>query len=304
MRRPPLLSLALAGLLLLGRAARAEVEVRGAGDCLDTSGLMGGMTRRLDADATLGARLLKVQILRTRLAATGDTDVQLAISLPRGRTVLERRYRFRPDECGRATELLFLVVDRFLTGLPAEERAVLRRQLLAERPPAAGASTRPALLLWLRAAVSSEWAPTGGDADLGLSLDLVWGRHRLGGSLGVVAALPRALGDGHYQQTTPLAGLSYRLALGGWLPGAELRLGPTLVSGYGYDVNGRATLPWLEVAALLERSWRGVSLGLRVAFAPLQHRAVTEDRLHSEDLSRFKVGLSLSTRLWTRSGSP
>jgi hypothetical protein len=279
------LTAALLLVALPATSARAEVNVESEGSCLTQDLLVARLEQVLRAEArSRSARL--VLSVRGQTSGAG-TRVTLTARTPWGETLLERRYELSEADCGSATELLALVLERFLASFPAERwSALLRRARETARPRRLEVS--------LQAAASVELAPTGGDLELGAAVEYGSPRHGIGGSLILRGGLPRSLGQGRFGEATLLAGLRYRLGAFAWQPALELRVGPGLLYGTGYDESYQRVVPCLEVVASVERRFRRFALGLQLRATLIRHRVSTEDQSYSESLPILAAGLRLS----------
>jgi hypothetical protein len=226
--------------------------------------------------------------------AAGDGhDLHLVVVRGTGAVGLDRRYALAAADCASATELVALGVDRFLSAFPE----------WAE-PPRPAAPPPPPPLRWrdvhLAAAVSSIWVPVGVDGQVGAIVDWGGDRDRIGGTLIARASVPQAVANGHFQQTSVLAGVAWRRRDGRWSVRAEARAGALLVSGIGFTRNDRDWLPWWEGAVFAGRAMGWGALGVEVAATGLRHRAVTGDGLVAEDIPLFRLGISAELRLGTQ----
>jgi hypothetical protein len=222
----------------------------------------------------------------------GEHEVQLRVFRERGDLGLDRRYVLGPGDCGSAAELLALSVDRFLNSFPEWADAV--------RPSAPEYGQQYGIDLLLISSLSSIWLPFGVDAQLGALADFGGTRNRIGGSALVRASVPQRAGSGSFQQTVFLAGVSWRHRRRLWELRVELRGGALLVSGIGFAENDSDWLPWWETAAFAGRAFSWGSVGFEFAGSALRHRAVTRDRLLSEDISSFRIGLAGSFELFSQ----
>jgi hypothetical protein len=276
-------------LLLATPLARAEVEIDGDAACLARAPLRARLEQVLAAEQRAARLGVEVREARTGALAT----VTLVARTAWGEALLERRYELAPADCASATELLALVLERFLAGFPAERWRALERR-------AAEAARDRRLEVALEGAAALELVPTGGSLELGAALEYGSSRHRLGASLLARASLPRALGQGRFLALGVLAGLRYRFAAFAWQPGLELRAGPVLLAGYGFDESYTRAAFGFEVVARLERAFRRLRLGLELGLSPLRHRVLTLDRSASESLPLLFVGVRLALPLHGR----
>lgn len=276
-------------LLLATPLVRAEVNVEGDAACLTRALLRARLEQVLAAEQRAARLAIEVREARTGVLAT----VTLVAKTVWGEALLERRYELAAADCASATELLALVLERFLAGFPAERWRALERR-------AALAALDRRLEVALEAAVALELVPTGGSFELGASLEYGSSRHRFGASLLARASLPRVLGQGHFLALGVLAGLRYRLAAFAWQPGLEVRAGPVLLAGYGFDESYTRAAFGLEVVVRLERAFRRLRLGLELGASPLRHRVLTLDRSASESLPLLLVGARLALPLHGR----
>jgi hypothetical protein len=222
----------------------------------------------------------------------GEHELQLRVIRERGDVGLDRRYVLGPGDCGSAAELLALSVDRFLNSFPEWADPV------SLSAPEYGQQYGIDLLLI--SSLSSIWLPFGVDAQLGALADFGGTRNRLGGSVLVRASVPQRAGSGSFQQTAFLAGVSWRHRRSPWELRVELRGGALLVSGIGFAENDSDWLPWWEAVAFAGRTFSWGSAGFELAGSVLRHRAVTRDRLVSEDIASFRMGLAGSFELFSQ----
>jgi hypothetical protein len=210
-----------------------------------------------------------------------STDVGLRIVRPSGELALDRHFTLGALDCASAAQVLALAVDRWLSEFP---------EWAAPPPPP---PPPPARWNELHAigALSSMWMPLGVDGQLGALVDRGPRGDRFGVSLLVRASVPQAAGNGRFQQTSFLAGATWRHTRGPWISRIELRGGALLVSGTGFTDNGRDWLPWWEVALFGGHTLGRGALGLELAATALQHRAVTSDGLVSEDIPFLRIGV-------------
>jgi hypothetical protein len=213
--------------------------------------------------------------------ADASTDVTLQIVRADGELGLDRHFTLGPLDCASAPQVLALAVDRWLSEFP---------EWAAPPPPPPPPPARWNELVAI-GALSSMWMPVGVDGQLGALLDHGPRGDRFGGSLLVRGSIPQAAGNGRFQQTTFLAGASWRHASGAWTTRVELRGGGLLVSGIGYAENASDWLAWWEVAVFAGHTFGRGALGLEIAGTALQHRAVTRDGLVSEDIPFLRVGV-------------
>lgn len=222
----------------------------------------------------------------------GEHELQLRVIRERGDVGLDRRYVLGPGDCSSAAELLALSVDRFLNSFPEWADPV--------SPPAHEPGHQDGIDLLLLSSLNSIWLPFGVDAQLGALADFGGTQNRLGGSVLVRASLPQQAGSGRFQQTALLSGVSWRHRRGPWELRVELRGGALLVSGLGFAENDSDWLPWWEAAAFAGRNFSWGSAGFELAGSALRHRAVTQDRLVSEDISSLRIGLAGSFELFSQ----
>jgi hypothetical protein len=280
--------------LVVPRAAWSEVRIDNRGGCFETASLRQRLEDVLLEFSGRPRVDLGVSVASSR-ARSGASSVALIVRAPWGETLLERWYELTPADCRSATKLLALVLERFLSGFPAMKWRALARK--AEKMPRGS----PRLLeVSLHAAASSEWIPTGAAADLGLAVEYGSVRHRFGVSAGAKTTLPRTLGEGQVMEIPLLVGLRWRYAAYSWQPAVEVRAGPALVKGFGYDINYLRWVPWLDVLATVERRWRHVALGLQLTVTPLRHQVLTEDEKDSEGLPIVSLGLRLTVPIHIR----
>jgi hypothetical protein len=202
-----------------------------------------------------------------------------------GEMGLQRLYELKPEDCASGAELLALGLDRFLTSFP--------EWIGPPRPSTPVAPPDRWLEVAGTAAVNSMFVPVGVDAQLGGMLDIGGERDRLGGTLLVRGSIPQAAGSGRFQQTSFLAGASYRHRTGVWELRGEARAGALLVIGMGFDQNDHDWLPWWEGAAFAGRRFGWGAIGVEVAASGLRHKAVTRDGLVSEDIPLLRLGLAI-----------
>lgn len=289
--------------LLTSPLVHAEVKAMSNGECFNPQIL----TQKLEQLIAVKSPNRKINI---HLSFIGDGDpantkwveVTMVESSTR-RILLKRDYTFKPADCASAPELIYLVVDRFLERLP-----------IKDIPP--GNSTPSPLLevlaptallpnasmngsgISLLVAGSAQVDPWGLETEIGGTIDWAVERHRLGlGSL-IRAAFPHQLAEGHYQETALLFMINWRYLVNHWQTSLELRSGPLIITGYGYEMNHTRVIPWLETVGSLERQVGHGRLGLFIGFAPWPFQAVTEDGLNTQSISRYRLGLRFTVPLF------
>jgi hypothetical protein len=220
-------------------------------------------------------------------AAAGQTQqLRLVVERANGDVGLDRAYELGPSDCASAADLVALGVDRFLSSFPEWAG-----------PPPAPPPPPPPPVRWLDvtlvSAINSIWTPFGVDGQAGAVVDLGAARHRLGGSAIVRASIPQVAGDGRFQQTAVLFGISYRHRAGPWAVRAEARGGALLVSGFGFAENSSDWLPWWEGALYAGHAVGWGAIGVELAATGLRDHAVTRDGLVEEDIPVFRLGLAV-----------
>jgi len=272
----------------------SDVSIDNRGRCLQSETLAAQLEQVLRARSASPSLDLQVVVASTT-DESQSSSVALTVRTPWGETLLERWYDLRPADCPSANKLLTLVLERFLSSFPAERWRALARKA-KQVPPG------PPRILEVTAhlAASSEWVPTGANAELGVGVAYGSLSHRFGAGIWGRSTMPRALGQGHYLAAAALAALSWRYTAYTWQPGVELRAGPALIVGYGYDVSYRRWAPWLDVVASLERRWSRVALGLQLTVTVLRHRVLTEDERDSEGLAIVGVGARVTVPIYAR----
>jgi hypothetical protein len=252
--------------------AREEVETRLGNVLVEHRAMQSGLVVRIEATPGEATTALGLRVVR-----------------PNGDVGLDRTFTLTVNDCASAAQLLALSVDRWLTAFPE----------WAEPPPPP-APPKPVTTwneLALAGALNSMWMPVGADAQLGARVDRGGLRDRFGATLLVRASIPQGAGNGSFQQTSLLAGASWRHRVGSWEARVEARAGALLVSGIGFSENGRDVLPWWEGAVFGGRRFRWGAIGVEVAATALQHRAVTRDLLVAEDIPLLRVGIAGSLEI-------
>jgi hypothetical protein len=217
------------------------------------------------------------------------TRVHLTVVRASGDVGLDRAYELNAADCASGGDLLALALDRFLEAFP--EWIGPPRPSVPAPPPER----------WLEVAaigaVNSIYRPLGVDGQAGAVVDVGNARHRFGGSLVVRGSVPQAAGDGRFQQTSVLAGASYRHHTCVWEVRAEARAGALLVIGMGFTENAHDWLPWWEGAVFAGRALGFGTLGIELAVSGLRDKAVTRDGLVSQDIPLVRLGLALQIDL-------
>jgi hypothetical protein len=227
--------------------------------------------------------------LRVDVTVAPPTVIQLRVVRLDGDVGLDRTFQLEPADCASAAQLLALSVDRWLSAFPE----------WAEPPPPPAPAAR-----WIEVhaggALSAIAMPLGAEARGTGIVDHGGHGHRFGAALHVRATIPQRAGRGRFQQTSLLAGASWRHPFGVWEARAEIRGGAMLVSGIGFADNGHDWLPWWEVAVFGGRGFGWGTVGVELAATALQHRAVTRDGLVSEDIPLLRVGVAGTFGVRTR----
>jgi hypothetical protein len=215
-------------------------------------------------------------------ASETGTDVTLRVLRSNGDVGLDRRYSLGPADCDSAPQLLALAVDRWLTSFPE----------WAEPPP----PPVPPPVRWIEIAIpvaaNGITPPLGVEAEAGVLVD--WGNaaNRIGGTALARTGIPQRAGDGKFREVAALAGVAWRHRTGAWETRVELRGGGLRVSGQGFAEDAVDWIPWGEGAVGAGRRFGFGVIGVELAATPIAAHATTKDGLVSEDIPRFRLGIS------------
>ena len=285
------LALALVGLLGSQPAwAAAALEVESTGGCVDTAATRARLAPVLApyADARGGTVAVVVQ-------RSGDfTSLTLRVVAISGDVVLERRLTLRPEDCPSAPELIATILERFLRDFPRARWTDLPHQ---NGPMVVVMGQElPWIASVVRASLAGRWPGPSADLDLGATLETGTARRRLFASTNLRVGTPARLGVGHVVDGVAALGMGWREIGASWVGELEVRVGGRVTAGYGYTVNRRVWLPWMEVGGGISWPWHGWLLGPVVGISPLRQRATTAAGAYTP-LPWLRLGVSASLPL-------
>ncbi len=282
----------------------ADVVVEGETTCFDHEQLKVRLSSVLGAVAS---RNLQVHVQAADLP--DGTEVGLTIHLPDGEVALTRQYRLTPSDCASSSELIVIVVSRFLEELPAETwttptakpTVVVAAQVSLPEAPVQEPAPSPPLhfdyvlgtgLLLPLEPWASQAAPLTTEFELALGAALHSQNHTFSGVALLRQGLSQSIGGGNFRVTGLLSELEWtqhrELHVGVALRGGSLR-----VAGSEFDENFTKWLPWVEGGALVGYQWKQWSIRAQVLLSPLRHQIRTQDRQHSLSIPRLRASLGL-----------
>lgn len=292
--------------------ARADVELVGDSRCVDLESLRQPIEQILAEHKPEGELTLVVRV-QVQDAAAGLTEIELVIALPDDAALLERSYRLAVQDCPSADDLLLTVIAEFLEELPATRWSALPPPVAPpdappDAPPEAAKEASPPsksdieLGYRLRAATIAAVdaaSSRGPEAELGAGIALSFNSQAV--SLGVLArgGTSQDLGAGRFRATSLLGELGWRRG-NTFSGGIQLRAGAVRVAGSGFAENFVRYLPWVEAGARLGYRWRSLDLGVQLLASPLRHQVSIENREDSLWLPRFRLGIDLEWRAWSK----
>ncbi len=303
---------AVTGLLVLAASlcalprARAGVQVRGQSQCLDAQALSQDIDQLVQEARPQGAAELLVVIELADTSAQG-THVALRIDLPDGSPGLARDYDLTSADCASASELLLTVIAAFLeelpitrwsapTAAPPVEPVEVTEPFARATPPSVRpfGSVHAGPLLGLDRANGKTRSVA--ELELGGDLGLRWHRQSLSLGMSARSGLAQDLGAGQFRASALLARLRYQRHSGRhsqlrW--GPMVQLGSLRVAGSGFAENFSRYLLWVEAGAGLGYRVGDVELSAQLWGSPIRQQVAIENRSNSEQLPRWRLGLSL-----------
>lgn len=211
---------------------------------------------------------------------TGDPiDVAVEILEPGGEVLLTRNYVVAKVDCASVDRLLVLVVQRALESLPLEQWIVFEDP---PDPPPTQIDTYGFV------SVGPRGLPVGAEIQAGGARSFEPGSPWFL-TFALRAGQPHALGGGYVQDMSGLFGISRAFELGSWESQIGVRAGGILLTGFGFDSNQRAILPWAEAAWCIGKEYRGLWLGAEVAASPIAHHVRTEGTDANQTLALVRV---------------
>jgi hypothetical protein len=277
-------------LALSGDAAalerREQIDVRGG--CIEVEAVRARIERVL-ADRSK-ADGLAVRITSEPAAA----GIRLSVTVIDGEAVvLERQYDLLHAECGEVPNLVGVVLERFLRGLPARRAAV-------SPSPAVVANADPVpadLLHELRVRL----AGLANDRALQPELELAVHLLQVSGSPVVIGGHLRAggatqLGSGEVALAHALVHAGAMTQRWGFYLEGGVSAGAVVLRGQGFDDDRTAALPWVEANAALSHSVSGsIAVGVQAAASPLRLAASTLDGEARIELARYRAGVFIAS---------
>lgn len=277
-------------------------------DCVNEAALRESLEQALGAYQ--GSRHMMVAVVIAP-AVDGSAVALRVVMTGTGEIVLDRQFKLTEADCENAHQFIRLVLEQFLTEFPIDDwtRENVPEERAATRPgneevPTVAkeeetSTVKPHFLKWFLAFSLDGRLPTpSGDVDLSTGIDIGTNRHGFVSTLGARLGYPHSLDEGRFLETVFLFNVGWRFSPSSNLDlNTEIHVGPLLVSSFGYVVEYRHVVLWLE--GQISLTWRIglVQLGPLVAVSPLQHSVSTIDGTRRE-IPWIRVGLKLGIPLW------
>ena len=254
------------------------MEVADAAQCLGETA-ESALSAVLDQIAGERASVLDVRVVAEEVE--GRIALTLLGTTPRSDTPLvERTFDLSRADCVSAVDLLRVVLQRSIQGLPLESWT---------QPAPVPAPTLLPLLVYATPLVRV--AP--GGVELGAGGARAWSPASAWfATVNGRASFPTGFGDGYFQETVGMIGLMRQFSRGPWRAQGEVRAGMLLVSGIGFDSNEQVILPWAELVGRGAWHWRaGQLFGIEIAASPVRHSIGTTGTLINQTLAQVRVGV-------------
>ena len=246
-------------------------------------------------------------------AVDGNAVALRVVMTSTGEIVLDRQLKLSEADCENAHQFIRLVLEQFLTEFPIDDwiREKVPEERGAARPgneevPTVAivekmSTVNPHFLKWRLVFSLDGRLPTpSGDVDLSTGIDVGSNRHGFVSAVGARLGYPHSLDEGRYLETVFLFNTGWRFSPTSNLDlNTEIHVGPLLVSSFGYAMEYRHVVLWLE--GQLSLAWRlgPVQLGPLVAVSPLQHSVSTIAGTRRE-IPWIRIGLMLGIPLWEK----
>jgi len=289
-------------LLLLGLAptARAyQIHVENPGRCLVKEELQQEIGKLFQAHRA--QKRLFVSISDRPTSKGLRIEIRL-LDAKTGAIMLDRAIDLPKTDCPRSTKLIQLILSQFLAELPVdlwdEEIPGPVSVIPTEHVRIEQELTALTTLMFL--SVNGRAQPWGGDAELGLALDVGADAFRLLGSLALRQSLPSDLGSGKFIESYALLGLGGRYRGEHWMLRFELKTGGLLLTGMDYAKNFHTWMAWLEAQLSILFDLGPVALGPQISVQPFE-KTIVADQDQSRQLARFRLGLIITLPFWDRS---